>query len=83
VVLCEILAQSACVLLDRTAAGKTPFLTGLEKVRFKGAVRPGDTLETECRILRSKGGFYWAQGEGRVGERLCVSAEFSFYLAEK
>ncbi len=82
VILCEILAQSACVLLDRPAAGSTPYLTGLERGRFKGAVRPGDTLETECRILKSKGGFFWAQGEGRVGGKLCVSAEFSFYLSE-
>jgi 3-hydroxyacyl-[acyl-carrier-protein] dehydratase len=81
VILCEILAQSACVLLAPTDGKRTPFLTGLEKVRFKGMVRPGDTLETECRILRSKGGFYWAQGEGRVKGSLCVSAEFSFYLS--
>jgi 3-hydroxyacyl-[acyl-carrier-protein] dehydratase len=82
VILCEILAQSACVLLPASEGKRTPFFTGLDKVRFRGMVRPGDTLETECRILRSKGGFFWASGEGRVKGSLCVSAEFSLFLSE-
>ena len=33
VILCEILGQSACVLLSGEAEGITPFFTGLDKVR--------------------------------------------------
>ena len=81
VILCEILAQSACVLLaDKMADGKTPMYTGLNNVRFKSPVKPGDKFETRCRITRVKHPFYFAEGEGYVGDRLCLKAEFSFAI---
>ena len=80
----EMLAQSACVLLsEQTEGGATPFFTGLDKVRFKNSVRPGDVLETECTLLKHKGVFYWASGKGYVDGKLCVSAEFSFALIKE
>lgn len=80
VILCEILAQSACVLLIDEAQGKkvSTLFTGLDKVKFKNPVKPGDTFETEVSITKSKGVFYWASGKGYVDGKLCVSAEFSF-----
>lgn len=81
VIQCEILAQSACVLLaDQMSQGKLPMYTGLDKVRFKSPVKPGDTFETKCRITRVKHPFYFAEGEGYVGDRLCLKAEFSFAI---
>ncbi len=81
VVLCEILAQSACVLMqDAMEAGKLPFYTGLDGVRFKNPVRPGDTFETECVLKRAKPPFYFAEGKGYVDGKLCVKAEFSFAI---
>ena len=81
VILCEILAQSACVLLqDQIADGKLPMYTGLNNVKFKSPVKPGDTFETRCRITRAKHPFYFASGEGYVGDRLCLKAEFSFAI---
>ncbi len=81
VVMCEILAQSVCVLLSgEMEPGKTPMYTGLDKVRFKNPVRPGDLFETRCRVTKVKKPFYFAQGEGYVGDRLCVKAEFSFAI---
>lgn len=83
VILCEMMAQSACVLLAGDAVeGATPFFTGLDKVKFRNPVKPGDTFETECTILRSRGAFYFAQGKGYVDGKLCVSAEFSFALVK-
>ncbi len=83
VVLCEILAQSVCVLLEgELPEGSVPMYTGLNNVRFKAPVRPGDTFETRCRVTRRKGPFFFAQGEGYVGEKLCVKAEFSFAITE-
>ena len=79
VILCEMLAQSACVLLkDTMSSGKLPYFTGLDGVRFKNPVKPGDTFETECRIVRAKPPFYFAEGKGSVAGNLCVKAEFSF-----
>ena len=69
VILCEILAQSACVLMrDAMTEGKLPVYTGLNH----------DTVEARCHIKRAKHPFYFAEGTITVEERLCVSAEFSF-----
>lgn len=81
VILCEILAQSACVLLkDQMKDGTLPVYTGLNNVKFRSPVRPGDTVETRCRIKRAKHPFYFAEGTVTVDGRLCVSAEFSFAI---
>lgn len=81
VILCEILAQSACILLRGSLdEGQLPVYTGLDKVRFRASVKPGDTVETRCRIRRAKHPFYFAEGTLMVDDRLCVSAEFSFAI---
>ena len=82
VIQCEMMAQSACALLLDEARGKTPLFTGLDKVKFRGQVKPGDTLETRCQLVRQRGMFYFAKGEGRVNGKLVVSAEFSFALVD-
>lgn len=79
VILCEILAQSACVLLrEQMEGGKLPVYTGLNNVKFRSPVKPGDTIETRCHIKRAKHPFYFAEGTVSVDGRLCVNAEFSF-----
>lgn len=81
VILCEILAQSACILMqDVMTEGKLPVYTGLNNVKFRSPVKPGDTIETSCHIKRAKHPFYFAEGTVMVGDRLCVSAEFSFAI---
>ena len=84
VILCEILAQSTCVLLaDTMDDSVTPYFSGLNNVKVKHPVKPGDTVETECEITRAKGVFYFASGKGFVDGKLCVSADFSFALVKK
>ena len=52
VILCEILAQSACVLLqDVMKEGELTVYTGLNNVKFRSPVKPGDRVETRCRML--------------------------------
>lgn len=85
VVLCEMMAQACSVLLSelpefQDEQGKTPYFTGLNKVKFRNKVLPGDTLETECEITRIKKPFCFAVGKGKVDGKLAVSAEFSFAL---
>lgn len=79
VIQCEILAQSTCVLLaDKLGEGKTPMYTGMDRVRFRKPVRPGDVMETRCHIVRAKPPFYFAQGTVSVNKQTCTTAEFSF-----
>lgn len=83
VILCEILAQTSCVLLDDVLTdAELPVYTGLINVKFRSPVKPGDTVVTRCRIKRSKHPFYFAEGTVSVSGRLCVSAEFSFAVTE-
>ena len=83
VVLCEIMAQSAGILLaGQIKKDATPYLTGITSARFKTPVKPGDIAETECEIVRSKPPFYFASGELRVGGKLCLKAEFSFAIVD-
>ena len=84
VILCEILAQSVCVAMEGVLdEGKLPFFTGLDKVKFRKPVVPGDVFETECEITRVREPFYFAKGTGYVGGKKCVTAEFSFAIASK
>ena len=83
VILCEMLAQSTCVLLgDKLTENQLPLFTGLDRVRFRGSVKPGDIFKTQCNLTRSKPPFYFAEGKGFVDGKLCVEAKFSFALTE-
>jgi len=84
VILCEILAQSACLLLPvETVRGTTPYFTGISSAKFKSPVKPGDLIITECAISRARPPFYFTTGKLFVGEKLCVKAEFSYILVKE
>lgn len=83
VILCEMMAQTCCILLaDKNINDDniTPYFTGIDKVRFKNQVKPGDKIEFECKINKAKAPFYFAQGKGSVNGKVCVTGEFSFAL---
>ena len=83
VILCEIMAQSACILLaDEIKEGSLPVYTGLDKVKFRNSVRPGDLIETKVSIKRIKRPFFFAQGSVEVDGKRCVTADFSFALTK-
>lgn len=82
VILCEIMAQTCCVLLADQSKGATPYFTGLNNVKFKNKVLPGDTIETECIITDIKKYFYFAKGKAYVNGKLAASGEFSFALTK-
>lgn len=83
VILCEIMAQSACALFADKSGDFVPMYTGLNNVKFRNPVKPGDKIETTCKIVKSKAIFYFCEGKVTVGDKTCVSAEFSFALAPK
>ncbi len=84
VLMVEALAQvGACaVLADPRFAGKLPLFGGIDKVRFRRQVEPGETLELEVEMdrLSARGG----KGRGRAtvqGAAACV-AELLFVLID-
>lgn len=52
----ECMAQTADILLLSTAryAGKVPLFLGIDKVRFKKKILPGDTLEIRARLTSER-----------------------------
>jgi 3-hydroxyacyl-[acyl-carrier-protein] dehydratase len=78
VILCEMLAQSCCALFLKKDNNATPYFAGMEKVRFRRKVLPGETVNFACTLERKRPPFYFVRGEGKVAGELCVSGEFSF-----
>ena len=78
VILCEMMGQSACLLIGDTSVGFTPYFTGMNNVKFKNKVLPGDTIEFKSELIREKKPFYFIKSSGYVDGKLSVSGEFSF-----
>lgn len=82
VILCEIIAQGACTLFGEEMKGKTPLYTGIDKVRFRRMVKPGDAITVKASLLRHKMNLYVISGEAWVDGQKAVSGEFSFALVD-
>jgi len=82
VILCEMMAQSSCVLMADALSGKLALFAGIEKVRFRRPVVPGDTVVFTCHQLSSKGPFHFMEGTGKVGDEVCVTGQLSFALVD-
>jgi len=80
VILCEMMAQSSCLLVNAEGKKFTPFFTGLKNVRFRIKVRPGDTVTFKSQMKAQKGSFYFVKSEGFVGDKLALSGELSFAI---
>jgi 3-hydroxyacyl-[acyl-carrier-protein] dehydratase len=81
VILCEMMAQSSCLLVEER--GFTPYFTGMNKIRFKNKVRPHDAIVFKSELVAKKGPFYFTKGKGYVGDKLCVSGELSFAVVRE
>ncbi|HNW86181.1 MAG TPA: 3-hydroxyacyl-ACP dehydratase FabZ [Candidatus Limiplasma sp.] len=80
VVLCEMIGQSCAVIIGDQLLGKTPFFTGMNKVKFRRTARPGDKLTLKARIVRHNGPFYITEGEALIDGQTAAQGEFSFAL---
>ena len=80
VLLIEAMAQvGACALFSQESnRGQLGFLAGVDKMRFKKQVIPGDTLVITSQVLKLKSGFGWFQGEVRANDELVCRGEIMF-----
>lgn len=85
VLIVEAMAQVGAVALlaAEDNRGKLALFAGLDGVRFKEPVRPGDTLTMQVELTRARGNIGKGRGEARVGDRLAARGEFMFALAEE
>lgn len=80
----ESMAQAGAIvaLSKEENKGKIAFFAGIDKVRFKKSVFPGDTLRLEVKLTRSRGPIGFGEGKAFVDGKLCVSGEIMFAIGE-
>jgi 3-hydroxyacyl-[acyl-carrier-protein] dehydratase len=82
VILCEIMAQSSSMLIKELLIGRTPFYAGIDNVRFKKQVKPGDTIEVTTRITRQRGLIFFIEAKAEVNGELCTQGDLTFALVD-
>ena len=80
VILCEMMAQSCAMLLADEIRTKRPLYTGIESVRFKQQVRPGDTIVIRSTITERRQAIVFVKAEAKVEGKLCCRGNVSFAL---
>ena len=80
VILCEIMAQSCALLMLDDLKGKITLYTGIDNVRFKYQVRPGDTIVIRSTITDRRQSIIFVKAEAKVDGKLCCRGNLSFAL---
>jgi 3-hydroxyacyl-[acyl-carrier-protein] dehydratase len=82
VLVMEAMAQvgGVLVLSQEDHKGKMPFLCGLDKVRFRKPVVPGDQLVMEATIVQMKGDVGRIRVVGKVGNDVAAEGECLYTL---
>jgi len=83
VILCEIMAQGSVLLFKDKLQYKMALYAGMDKVRFKKTVRPGDKVVVRSTIANCRGLFLSVQASAYVDDELCASGQLSFMLVDK
>ena len=82
VLIVEALAQTGAVaiLSQPEWKGKTAYFAGINQVKFKQKVLPGDTLTLETEIIKVKGPVGVGMGNAYVDGKLVCRAELTFAI---
>ncbi|GGJ13703.1 3-hydroxyacyl-[acyl-carrier-protein] dehydratase FabZ [Alicyclobacillus cellulosilyticus] len=84
VLIMEAIAQlgGIGVLVVPAFRDKLPMFTGLDDVRFRGQVRPGDRLDMEVVIERLRGTMGKGRGTARVDGKVVAEGTILFALVD-
>ena len=79
VLIIEALAQASCFMMHELFnSGKMDvFFMGIEGVRFRKLVVPGDQLMLHAKLVKRKKDFFWCAAEASVDGELACEAKFS------
>lgn len=87
VLIVEGMAQTAAILgiskMNREGEEKALYLTGLDKVRFRSPVKPGDTIRYRVKFISKKWTVWKLEAEAYVGDKKVVEGEIIAGLADK
>jgi 3-hydroxyacyl-[acyl-carrier-protein] dehydratase len=79
----EALAQlgGAAIIEPGDMARKVPYLAGIDKAKFRRPVVPGDRLDMEARVTKTKLNIGWVAADASVDGKLVVSVELMFSIS--
>jgi len=82
-ILTEAVAQVGAILIlsKPENRGKLIVFAGIDRVRFREPVHPGDIVEIEARVKRLRSRMGQLEGFARVGGRIVVDGIMTFALA--
>ena len=80
-ILVEILAQSTCTLMSETQKGSTGYLVGINGVKIKKKVLPGDVFVCTSLITKKKGPMYIVDCKGFVEGKEIIRASLTIIQA--
>jgi len=83
VILCEMMAQSTCQLFPEVFKDHLVVYRGLDEVKFRGTVRPGDLCEITCRLTEQKGSLYVCETTLSVAGKRCAQAVLTLAAVAK
>ena len=85
VIMVEALAQAGAVavLSEEENRGKLALFAGIDDVRFKRVVEPGDELTLECDLETVRGPIGRGRAVARVGSELAVRGTLTFATAAR
>lgn len=85
VLIVEAMAQTSCVMfLSRPALRNClAYFMGIDKVKFRKTVIPGDVLELRVEVIRDSGRKGKVRGEAYVDGKLTTEAEFMFIIVDR
>ena len=83
VLIVEALAQTGAVAILSLEAnkGRVAYLGGMNNVKFKKKVVPGDKLRLECEIIKQKGPVGIGNAVATVDGTVAVTAELTFAVS--
>lgn len=80
VILCEIMAQTCAGLMLDALPGHLPVYRGIDEVKFKESVRPGDLCEITCMLDARKADVFFCSVRLEVAGRLCCKGKVTIAL---
>ena len=62
--------------------GKNALFAGIDKLRFKKQVTPGDKLKLEVNIIKKKGPIGIGEGVATVNDKIVAKGELTFAIVD-
>jgi len=85
VLILEALAQTGAVVMltEEKNKGKIIYFGGMDKVRFRRQVVPGDVITLDVKIIKNKGSFGVGSAMAYVGDETAAEAVFTFAIGDR